>query len=91
MVELSQIKGESYKELEQATARVAEPFLNAIRRAIDAGSLKGEPLVIAQILWASAHGLASLHLSNQLEFGYSLEDLMPLMSKVLRTGIRSLS
>ena len=49
-------------------------LLAAVTRAIDAGELDGEPLTVAQLLWAGTHGLASLHLAGRLS-GRALERL----------------
>jgi AcrR family transcriptional regulator len=41
-------------------------LLGAVTYAIDAGALEGDPLTVAQLLWASTHGLVSLHLAGRL-------------------------
>jgi AcrR family transcriptional regulator len=39
---------------------------DAVRAAVDDGSLAGDALAIARLLWASTHGLVSLYLAGRL-------------------------
>jgi AcrR family transcriptional regulator len=55
-----------WPELAAATRRAFGCLLAAVTAAIDAGALTGEPLTVAQLLWASTHGLCALHLSGNL-------------------------
>ena len=55
-----------WPELEAQAARAFGVLHGAVRLAIDAGVLEGDSLTIAHILWAGAHGLASLHLAGRL-------------------------
>jgi hypothetical protein len=65
--------------------------MTAIRRLVDAGLLQGETQQIAKILWASVHGLATLHLTGQLEDDAELDCLLPFLTRTLRAGILSLA
>jgi len=55
-----------WPELAAATRRAFGCLLAAVTAAIDAGALTGEPLTVAQLLWASTHGLCALYLSGNL-------------------------
>ncbi len=56
----------SWPELDAQAARAFGVLQGAVRLAIEAGVLEGDSLTIAHILWAGAHGLASLHLAGRL-------------------------
>ncbi len=54
------------------------------RDAIDGGWLKGDPALIAHLLWASCHGLSALALSGQLDLGCSQDDLIePMIDRLV--------
>jgi AcrR family transcriptional regulator len=53
-------------ELAQESRRAFGCLHDAVREAVDAGDLVGDPLVVAQLLWASTHGLVSLALAGRL-------------------------
>ena len=55
-----------WPELDAQATRAFGVLHGAVRLAIDAGVLEGDSLTIAHILWAGAHGLASLHLAGRL-------------------------
>lgn len=62
-------------ELERESRRALGPLLAATQDAVKAGVLQGDPLTLAHLLWASTHGLVSLHLANKLTLGRNLETL----------------
>ena len=64
-----------WPELAREAARAFGVLDDAVRAAVAAGVLEGDPLTIAHLLWAGAHGLASLHLAGRLELGRSLRRL----------------
>jgi AcrR family transcriptional regulator len=64
-----------WPELAREAARGFGVLLDAVRAAVEAGVLEGDALTIAHILWAGAHGLASLHLAGRLSMGRSLHKL----------------
>lgn len=45
---------------QKTAAQLYGNFVMAVGAAIEAGELKGEPKVVAQVLWASVHGIVSL-------------------------------
>lgn len=48
----------------------------AVTEAIEAGALKGEPRVVAHLLWSGVHGIVALHLSGMLGLGLELTPLV---------------
>ena len=64
-----------WPELAREAARAFGVLLDSVRAAIAANVLSGDALTVAHLLWASAHGLASLHLAGRLDLGRSLERL----------------
>lgn len=64
-----------WPELDAQAARAFGVLQGAVRQAIEAGVLEGDALTIAHILWAGAHGLASLHLAGRLSPSRSLSRL----------------
>lgn len=58
--------GHRFPELIAASRRAFGCLLDAVAAAIDAGALVGEPLAVAQLLWASTHGLVALYLAGHL-------------------------
>ncbi|MEM7280020.1 MAG: TetR/AcrR family transcriptional regulator [Pseudomonadota bacterium] len=77
VVHIHQMK--AYPEMESAQLRTQQLLFNATRRAIQSGEIQGEPAVLAHTLWASIHGLVSLHLANQLTRGSSFKELFTAM------------
>jgi AcrR family transcriptional regulator len=67
--------GGRWPELAREAARAFGVLGDAVRAAVEAGVLEGDPLTIAHLLWAGAHGLASLHLAGRLVLGRSLPRL----------------
>lgn len=67
-----------WPELDAQAARAFGVLHGAVRTAIDARVLEGDSLTIAHILWAGAHGLASLHLAGRLSAGRPLARLAAL-------------
>lgn len=64
-----------WPELERESRRAFGCLVRAVDRAIAAGALAGDPLTIAHLLWASTHGLVSLHLAGRLTAGRTLAQL----------------
>ena len=67
--------GRRWPELAREAARAFGVLETSVRAAVAAGVLEGDPLTIAHLLWAGAHGLASLHLAGRLNLGRSLDRL----------------
>lgn len=85
MFELSQGDVAPTEESETAFMMGWQLLLDTIQRAIDAGYIEGEPLLLAHTCWVSLHGCLALHLSGKLRKGLDLEDLMePLLDHFFR-------
>ncbi|MBM4361401.1 MAG: TetR/AcrR family transcriptional regulator [Deltaproteobacteria bacterium] len=48
----------------------------AVRLAVAAGALTGDPAEVAHLLWATTHGMVSLHLAGKLTLGLDLAALL---------------
>ena len=91
MFELEPFPEDEYPELAAASARARGPALTAIKRLIESGVLVGDHRQIGKVLWASVHGLATLHLTSQLAHEAEIDELSPLLIRTLRAGILSFS
>jgi AcrR family transcriptional regulator len=74
MFELRQPLGR-FPEQAAESARAFRPLLDATHEAVAAGLLEGDPLTRAHLLWATTHGLVTLHLAGKLAQGRDLEEL----------------
>jgi hypothetical protein len=75
MFELAQDAGE-HPALVRESERAFAVLEDAVRLAVDAGDLSGEPRTVAHLLWSNVHGMVTLHLAGKLTLGTSLEDLL---------------
>ena len=67
MFELRQPAGAAGSpELDREARRAFGCLHDAVEDAVAAGVLAGDPLAVARLLWASTHGLVSLHLAGHL-------------------------
>ena len=55
-----------HKELQAQSRRAFGALHRTVAAAVDAGDLDGDALTLAHLLWASTHGLVSLHLAGKL-------------------------
>ena len=75
MFELRQPDTTGYPELAAESRRAFRALSRTVAEAVAGGLLTGDPLTIAHLLWAGAHGLVSLHLAGQLVSGRSFAQL----------------
>jgi AcrR family transcriptional regulator len=75
MFELRADGPDTHPELLAQSRRAFACLHRTVAEAIEAGALDGDPLTTAHLLWASTHGLVSLHLAGKLTMGRSLERL----------------
>jgi len=75
MFELRQPGSRRHPELTAESKRAFSYLHATVVDAVAAGHFRGDPLTIAHLLWASTHGLVSLHLAGKLNMGRSLDDL----------------
>lgn len=62
-------------ELAAESKRAFGALHRTVAEAVEAGDLDGDPLTLAHLLWASTHGVVSLHLAGRLGMGRSIEKL----------------
>ncbi len=85
-----EVEGEDeFPELAAAESRARQPVVELIKKVVQTRDIDEDPAKIGQILWASVHGLVSLHLSGQLKFGNTMGDLAPVLAKTLKAGLLS--
>lgn len=65
-----------YPPLEAAQAQAVDHVVSVCLQAIDSGGIQGDPATLAHLAWGTIHGLISLHVSNQLVHGRTLEPLI---------------
>ena len=75
MFELRQPAGADSPELAGESKRAFAALHRTVAEAVAEGVLHGDPLTVAHLLWASTHGLVSLHLAGKLAMGRSLAQL----------------
>jgi AcrR family transcriptional regulator len=66
MFELRQPDPTGHRELQAESRRAFAALHRTVAAAVAAGRLEGDPLTVAHLLWAGAHGLVSLHLAGKL-------------------------
>jgi AcrR family transcriptional regulator len=66
---------EAPPELAAHSRRAFATLHRTVADAVAAGQLSGDPLTVAHLMWASTHGLVSLHLAGKLGMGRSIEEL----------------
>ena len=72
---------------EHATVRGTwAPLLGTIRELIAAGRIEGDPDTLAHLAWVMMHGAVTLHLSQKLIFGPSLDVLIEPMCEMFLRG-----
>jgi len=76
MFELSQPDPVGAAELAAESRRAFGVLHRTVADAVAAGVLDGDPLTLAHLLWASTHGLVSLHLAGKLMMGRTLQALV---------------
>ena len=92
MFELRQPDEAQHPELLVESRRAFLALRRTVAEGVAAGQLAGDPLTIAHLLWAGAHGLASLHLAGKLTAGRGLRqlaavdhELVPFLTRKRRT------
>ena len=83
-------QAKKYPETDKAQERTRRVLFEAILRAVESGSMQGDPTLLAHTFWACIHGLVSLDLAGQLTQGHSFDELLPTMMKSLFAGSRGI-
>jgi AcrR family transcriptional regulator len=76
MFELHQEPEDRYPRLAAESHRAFAALEEAVRLAVEARVLEGDATTVAHLLWASLHGVVSLHLAGKLTVGRTLEALL---------------
>lgn len=87
MYSINQSDEQHYPELIEQISRSQQPMALAVKEAIDAGLIEGDPSNIGHIFWAGLHGIASLHLADKLRLGRGIEELTEVMIRSLYKAV----
>ena len=74
-------------ELAHESRRAFACLHRTVAEAVADGELEGDPLSLAHLLWASTHGLVSLHLAGRLGMGRSVQQLAAIDHEL--TGVKT--
>jgi AcrR family transcriptional regulator len=87
MYGVSQRDEQHYPELVEQIKRTQQPMVTAVEEAVETGLIHGDPVNIVHVLWAGLHGLISLHLSDKLHMGRSIDELAEVMLRSLTRAV----
>lgn len=73
-----------------ARRRAIEHVTGVCQEAIDAGQIEGDASVHVHLAWTTVHGLVSLHVSQHLVHGCTLDDLLePMLDRLFVPATRN--
>ncbi len=87
MYGVNQRDEQQYPELVKQIKRTQQPLATAVEEAVETGVIHGDPVNIVHVLWAGLHGLISLHLSDKLHMGRSIDELAEVMLRSLTRAV----
>ena len=87
MYEVDQQDTHHYPELQAEIQRSGVPIKNIVSAAVQSGSMHGDPVNIAHMLWAGLHGLISLHLSHMLGDERDIDELAQVTIRSLARAV----
>lgn len=87
MFELTQSLPADHAELQAQAHRASMIMRDTVAAAVDAGVIQADPETAFHILWAGLHGVISLHLAGKLQFGRTVDELIPAMMMNARAGL----
>ena len=70
-------------ETREAEARAWKVCAQPFHDAVAAGVLEGDPELIAHVVWAALHGLASLELAGKLHHGKTVEEVAEALTGIV--------
>jgi AcrR family transcriptional regulator len=70
-------------EVDAAAFEAWSVLTRVVGEAVHAGVLKGEPNVLAHVLWAGVHGVAALELAGRLRAGRTADELLHSVTEAL--------
>ncbi len=68
---------DSFPGVREAAADAWSVVLGVVSGAIEAGVIEGELDEVAHAMWASVHGVVTLHLSHKLAMGLKAQSILP--------------
>lgn len=86
MFDLSQPGEENYPDLVRASARARRTMTDHVQALVDAGILKGDPVVIGHVLWAGLHGAVVLELAGKLGPSCNFTQIYAEMARAIFMG-----
>ena len=87
MYGVNQRDEQNYPELVKQIKRTQQPMVTAVEEAVERGLIHGDPTNIVHLLWAGLHGVISLHLSDKLHMGRSIDELIEVMLRSLTRAV----
>lgn len=87
MFELRRAPRADHPDLQAQGDRAWQIMHDAVVEAVEAGLLDVDPETAAHIFWAGVHGVVSLYLSDKLQLGRTIEELIPSMMVTCLTGM----
>lgn len=76
MFEMTQPPSEHYPQILEAAQAPWSFLLQTVEEAVHTGKIQGDPSTLAHLIWASLHGICSLHLSGKIAWGKNAQDLV---------------
>ena len=89
MYEVNQQDTHHYPDLLSQIQRSGAPIRNIVGASVKSGSMHGDPVNIAYMLWAGLHGLISLHLSHMLGDERDIDELAQVTMRSLTRAAAS--
>ena len=80
------LKDDEFPELEAAVDRMRKPVNQMVLKGVQEGVFGGDPGAVMHIFWSGLHGLVTLHQLGQLQYGRSIEELVPLLIDTIKKG-----
>ena len=87
MYEVKDQSSEDYPSLVAEIMRSSNPMRQLVKTAVADGCMQGDPKNISYTIWASLHGLISLHLFDLLGQERSFEELASVMLSSIRQAV----
>ncbi len=87
MFELRQPPRGDHPDLQAQAERAWLLMHDTVVEAVNAGVLNADPETAAHMFWAGLHGVVSLYLSDKLQLGRNIEELIPSMMTTLLVGM----
>jgi AcrR family transcriptional regulator len=87
MFDLDQPHLREFPALRAAHRRAFRLLEGVVRRALAAGVVYGDPVVLTQQFWAATHGVAALHVAGQLTSRRAVHALAVSLAEALLAGL----